>query len=261
MPALCAARIFQLTRELGHKSDGETIQWLLHQAEPSIIAATGSGTVPASALAAAGPKIDELGGGGGHRPAGCWPMLGPPPGSLGRVQVVGPSHHQGAGIWAPQPPPPPNHYSGFGFQTTTAATTTTTTTGTTPAAAIAATGVGASLVGEGASYMQKMGYPGFDLGGTNLGHMNFGSILGANQNHHHQHQHQTLPGLELGLSQDAHIGVLTPQALTQIYQQMGQSRGVGSVLGSLHHQQQEQHPQSQHSPTSQDDSQGGQESE
>ncbi|XP_010912998.1 transcription factor TCP20 [Elaeis guineensis] len=190
MPALCAARIFQLTRELGHKSDGETIQWLLHQAEPAIIAATGSGTIPASALASSSSSSAVS---TPHQTN--WTGLGTSTSATG----LGRPHHQG--LWR-------TAAASGGFNSGFLQ----------PATSPAPSNIG----------FQGLELPGGFSGG--MGAMSFLSMLGG--------PGQQMPGLELGLSQDASMGgVLNPQVFSQFYQQMRQGRGGEG--GQLHHHHQQ----------------------
>ncbi|KAE8736367.1 Transcription factor TCP20 [Hibiscus syriacus] len=192
MPALCAARIFQLTRELGHKSDGETIQWLLQQSEPSIIAVTGTGTIPASALAAAGASVCGqgksvsaglhvkmgVGAGLGAKERNNWAMMS---GNLGRSQIPGGAWCAGNGIGSAFVQGSEQSTSNFGS--------------------------------ENANNIHNYGFQGLEFPNMNLGFVSFSSLLNGST--------QQVPGLELGLSQDQHFGISNPQAFTQFYQQIG----------------------------------------
>ncbi|GAB2269675.1 transcription factor [Dionaea muscipula] len=206
MPAVCAARVFQLTRELGHKTDGETIQWLLQQAEPAIVAATGTGTIPASFMAAAaatgaavGHSVPEQGNSVSlglqnsnrmNEYRANWTCF---------TENIARSH-VGTALW-----PSIGGYTQL---------------------LDSATGPSASNLGsQGATFAPNFQFQGMGMPTANMGILNFTPILARGNQ---------VPELELGLAQDAPSG----SSLSQFYQQQGhRQQGEGSSSEALDHQQ------------------------
>nr|XP_017245372.1 PREDICTED: transcription factor TCP20-like [Daucus carota subsp. sativus] len=58
MPAACAAQISQLTKDLGFKSAGETVEWLLERAEESMVQGPGTADLSANAAGASSEALE-----------------------------------------------------------------------------------------------------------------------------------------------------------------------------------------------------------
>jgi len=212
MPALCAARVFQLTRELGHKTDGETIQWLLQQAEPAIMAATGTGTIPASFLTSAAASISSQQGTSvslkiNDARANNWANFGD---NLARSQVPTSIWPSIGGGYAPVFDNSPNNAA-------------------------------ANLGTQNSSYVTNFQLQGVGLPAANMGLLSFTPILTRGAQ---------IPGLQLGLSQDGHgvIGQIYQQQQEQQQQHQQQEHeedddvdGDGDSEAIHQHQQLQSH--------------------
>ncbi|KAL3599402.1 hypothetical protein D5086_007320 [Populus alba] len=188
--------------------------------EPSIIAATGTGTIPASALAAAGASVSEQGDSVSTGLHAKMEGLGPGvTGSRDRNDCTMSNTKLGisnvaTGVW------PSVGGIGLGFVPNSGQST-------------------SNFGNENSSTLPKYGFQGVEFPNINMGLMSFYSMFSGTN--------QQLPGLELGLSQDGHSAMLNPQALSPSYHQMVQGRGV---LNSLNQEKQ------QEQPPDKDDSQG-----
>ncbi|XP_074316533.1 transcription factor TCP20-like [Silene latifolia] len=214
MPALCAARVFQLTRELGHKTDGETIQWLLQQAEPAVMAATGTGTIPASFITASGSNS-------GSQQLGSVSLgLRTSTDQVGtRSSWAGFGGSQlGTSIW-------PGMNSGY-FDGGNGSST-------------GAGGAISNLSGQSQNtgYLTNFQLQGVGLPSTNMGLLSFTPFLTRGGQ---------IPGLQLGLAQDSH-GIIGPvyqrqqQQQHQSHEQQQEQQQQQNSAEDLHQQLHQSH--------------------